>query len=155
MSSCVQAPTPDCIRGIFCGRAPMPDCFPALTPDHVSELQHWTASELQRRTMYPSSNAGLYPRYRKSPRFKEVPDYIRGVVYPRCRTISNAGNALYGASHSRLSFMPDCFRGGAPPQLWVDVLSIFLIGAIYSLTRYIASSPQGVYRSKTRDAPEG
>ena len=44
--------------------------------------------------------------------------------------------------------MPDCFRGGAPPRLWADFLSIFLIGAIYSLPRYIVSSPQGVYRSK-------
>ena len=42
--------------------------------------------------------------------------------------------------------MPDCFRGGAPPRLWDNCLSIFLIGAIYSLLRYIASSPQGVYR---------
>ena len=40
--------------------------------------------------------------------------------------------------------MPDCFRGGAPPRLWADFLSIFLTGAIYSLPRYIASSPQGV-----------
>ena len=40
--------------------------------------------------------------------------------------------------------MPDCFRGGAPPRLWADFLSIFFIGAIYSLLRYIASSPQGV-----------
>ena len=40
--------------------------------------------------------------------------------------------------------MPDCFRGGAPPRLWADFLSIFLIGAIYSPPRYIASSPQGV-----------
>ena len=44
--------------------------------------------------------------------------------------------------------MLDCFRGGAPPRLWVDFLSIFFIGAIYSLPRYIASSPQGVYRLK-------
>ena len=50
--------------------------------------------------------------------------------------------------------MPDCFRGGAPPRLWADFLSIFFIIAIYSLPRYMASSPQGVYRSKTRDAPE-
>ena len=41
-------------------------------------------------------------------------------------------------------FMPDCFRGGAPPRMWAYFLSIFLIGAIYSLPRYIASSPQGV-----------
>ena len=40
--------------------------------------------------------------------------------------------------------MPDCFRGGAPPRLWADFLSIFFIIAIYSLSRYIASSPQGV-----------
>ena len=45
--------------------------------------------------------------------------------------------------------------GGAPPRPWADFLWIFLIGAIYSLPRCIASSPQGVHRSKTRDAPEG
>ena len=39
-------------------------CIRALTLDYVSELQ--------RRTMYPSSNAGLYPRCRKSPWFKDV-----------------------------------------------------------------------------------
>ena len=32
--------------------------------------------------------------------------------------------------------------------------SMFFIDAIYSLTRYIASSPQGVCRPKIRDAPE-
>ena len=38
--------------------------------------------------------------------------------------------------------MPDCFRGGAPPRLWASFLSIFFIIAIYSLPRYMASSPQ-------------
>ena len=51
--------------------------------------------------------------------------------------------------------MPDYFRGGATPRLRVNFLSILLIGAIYFLPRYIASSPQGVCRSKTRDAPKG
>ena len=51
--------------------------------------------------------------------------------------------------------MPNCFRGGAPPRTWADFLRIFFIGAIYSLKRYIASSPQGVCRPKIRDAPEG
>ena len=41
--------------------------------------------------------------------------------------------------------MPDCFRGDAPPRAWADCLRIlFLTDAIYLLTRYIASSPQGV-----------
>ena len=40
------------------------------------------------------------------------------------------------------------------PECGPIFLNIF-IGAIYSLPRYIASSPQGVYRSKTRDAHEG
>lgn len=135
---------PDCIRGIFCSRAPTPDRFPSSNAG-----------------MYPSSNAGLCPNSNTG----LYPGSNAG-LYPRChitlvqksrRSLAelNAGNALYGASHSRLRFMLDYFRGGAPPRLWVDFLSIFLVGAIYSLPRYIASSPQGVYRSKTRYAPEG
>ena len=41
--------------------------------------------------------------------------------------------------------MSDCFRGDAPPRARADCLRIlFLIDAIHLLTRYIASSPQGV-----------
>ena len=121
-SSCVRAPTPDCIRGIFCSRAPMPDRFPSsnavLCPNSNAGL-------------YPGSNAGLYPRCHIT------------LVQKSRRSLAelNAGNALYEASHSRLSFMPNYFRGDAPPRLCVDFLSIFFIGAIYSLPRYIASSP--------------
>ena len=39
----------------------------------------------------------------------------------------NVGNALYGASHWRLSFMLDCFRGGAPSRLWADFCQYFLL----------------------------
>ena len=68
----------------------------------------------------------------------------------------NAGNAPYGASRWNPSFMPDCFQDDAPPLAWADCLRIlFPIDAIYLLTRYVASSPQGVYRSKTQDAHEG
>jgi len=68
----------------------------------------------------------------------------------------NGGNALCRASHLHPSFMPDCFRGDAPPRARADCLQIlFLIDAIYLLTRYIASSPQGVCWPNIRDAPEG
>ena len=63
----------------------------------------------------PSSNAGLCPRCHRSPWFKKVLAEL------------NARNALYGARHSRLSFMPDCFRGGAPPRLQADFCEYFLL----------------------------
>ena len=52
--------------------------------------------------------------------------------------------------------MSYCFRGDAPPCARADCSWIlFPIDAIYLLTRYIASSPQGVCWSKTQDALEG
>ena len=35
VSSCIRAPRPDCIRGIFCSRAPTPDRFRAPTPECI------------------------------------------------------------------------------------------------------------------------
>ena len=34
---------------------------------------------------------------------------------------------MYRASHLHPSFMPDCFRGDAPPRAWADCLRILFL----------------------------
>ena len=110
MSSCVRATTPDCIRGVFCSRAPTPDCFQAPTLECI-------------RAPMPDCVHAPTPECIRAP----TPDYIRGIIdhlgSKRSEGVLaelNVGNARYGASHWRPSFMPDSFRGGAPPWPWAD-----------------------------------
>ena len=125
---------------------------PSTNAGPLSEPQCRNVSELQRRTMSKLQSRTISEIQRRT--ISEVSYHLRSKSR-RSLAELNVGNALYGASHWRPSFMPDCFQGGAPPRLRANFLSIFLICAIYSPPRYIASSPQGVYRSKTQDAPKG
>ena len=52
--------------------------------------------------------------------------------------------------------MPDYLQGGAPPRAWADCLRIlFPMRITLFADEMYASSPQGVYLPKIRDAPEG
>ena len=72
----------------------------------VSELQRRNVSELQRRTMSKLQRRTVSGLQRRT--ISEV-SYHLGSKSRRSLAELNVGNALYGASHSRLNFMPDYF----------------------------------------------
>jgi hypothetical protein len=86
--------------------------------------------------LQPSSNADLHQRCHR---------LLRSWKSWRRSAELNAGKVLCGASHSYPSFMPDMFpRWCTTSGLGWFFTKILPIGAIYSLPRSIACSPQGV-----------
>ena len=68
--------------------------------------------------MYPSSNAGLCSELQR-----------RTVSELQRQTISEVSYHLGSKKFEGVypSFMPDCFRGGAPPRMWADFCEYFLL----------------------------
>ena len=123
--------------------------MPCLFLCHTSGLKLFPGGRVLLR---PSSNAGLHSRYLLQPSTNDgpLPSSNAGMYSKSLDTAElSAENAVYRAGRLHPSFMPDYFRDDAPPRAWADCLRIlFPIDAIYLLTRYIASSPQGFCRPK-------
>ena len=125
-------------------------------------LRHTSGSKFfpgGRVLLHLNSNAGLHPRCLLQPS-------SNAGLYPRCYLGNEKVEGGYPSLTPKKFSMEPATRSRVLCRTASEVVHhlglglifceyFFSTGAIYSLPRYIASSPQGMCRPKIRDAPEG